>query len=126
METVVAILRDKDAKLLLGQRQNTGRRDGSWSLPGSNLLDQETPEKALSRSLREELGIENPIPSSSFELEEGPDTVLHVFVIDRWSGSITNLNTQFCAGFDWFDLSTIPETTPSSRMAINAHIQDDA
>ena len=122
-ESVATVLRDGNRRILLGQRQNTGRRDGSWSLPGTMLLVQETPLAAIARNLREELDVLDPITSSSFRVEEAPDILLHVFVIDGWTGTIKNLDTKFCAGFEWFDLKSLPPATPSSRLVIDAYIQ---
>ena len=123
METVAVILHDKADRLLLGERQHTGRRDGDWSLPGVSLRERELPEHALARCVREELNIEHAEPSFAFSVREALDTTLHVFVLDTWSGSIRNLNTRFCAGFDWFDVAALPAMTPSSRLVIDSYVQ---
>ncbi len=54
---VAAVLIDGDDKVLLAQRPEGKAMAGLWEFPGGKLEDGETPEAALARELREELGI---------------------------------------------------------------------
>lgn len=49
---------DRDGRVLLAQRPPGKEMAGLWEFPGGKLLDGETPEAALIRELREELGID--------------------------------------------------------------------
>lgn len=47
-----------DGKLLLAQRTRPAELAGKWELPGGKVEPGETPQDALSRELREELGVD--------------------------------------------------------------------
>jgi 8-oxo-dGTP diphosphatase len=56
---VVAVaLIDADGRVLLAQRPAHKQLGGLWEFPGGKLHEGETPEAALIRELKEELGIE--------------------------------------------------------------------
>jgi 8-oxo-dGTP diphosphatase len=57
MRTVVAaIIERADRRLLIGQRRRTDTSPLKWEFPGGKVELGETPEAALARELREELG----------------------------------------------------------------------
>ncbi len=55
---VVAGVLQRDSKLLIGQRMAQDRHGLKWEFPGGKVEAGETPKQALTRELREELGIE--------------------------------------------------------------------
>lgn len=55
-EIVAAVVRRND-RLLLGRRRPEGLLGGLWELPGGKVKEGETHQAALTRELREELGI---------------------------------------------------------------------
>lgn len=55
---VAAALTDADGRVLLQKRKESGAMPGLWEFPGGKIEEGETPEAALTRELREELGIE--------------------------------------------------------------------
>ena len=54
----VGILMDHQGKVLIAQRPEEGFLGGLWEFPGGKVNKDETPEDALIRELKEELGIE--------------------------------------------------------------------
>lgn len=54
---VVAALIERDGHLLIGQRRSGGPFGLKWEFPGGKVRPDETPEHALARELREELGV---------------------------------------------------------------------
>lgn len=57
MRTVVAaVIERSDRRLLIGQRRRSDTSALKWEFPGGKVEPGETPEAALARELREELG----------------------------------------------------------------------
>lgn len=83
---------DRDARVLLARRPEGKTMAGLWEFPGGKLAKGETPEQALIRELKEELGIETessclaPIAfascgSGDFHL------LMPLFACRKWSGT---------------------------------------
>jgi 8-oxo-dGTP diphosphatase len=54
---VAAVIERGDRRLLIGQRRNNDTSPLKWEFPGGKVRDGESPEAALARELREELGV---------------------------------------------------------------------
>jgi len=54
---VAAVIERDDRRLLIGQRRKDDTSPLKWEFPGGKMEDGETPEMALARELREELGV---------------------------------------------------------------------
>lgn len=52
-----AILRNKEGKILFQLRDKNGRNPNKWGIFGGGIKKNETPEQAVIRELKEELGI---------------------------------------------------------------------
>jgi len=82
---------DPDGRILLTRRPEGKPMAGLWEFPGGKLDDGETPEAALIRELREELGIdvaENCLAPFAFA-SHGYDQfhlLMPLFLCRRWSG----------------------------------------
>ena len=100
---VVAGLLRRGDRVLLCHRA-AGRRwyPDAWDLPGGHVEDGETPEQALVRELREELGVEvaTPLGPPSAHVREA-DFTLSVWVVERWSGEPANLAPAEHDAVEW-------------------------
>jgi 8-oxo-dGTP diphosphatase len=83
---------DIDGRVLLARRPEGKKMAGLWEFPGGKLHPGETPEAALIRELREELGIDvtaaclAPFAFASHDYE-GFHLLMPLFVCRRWRGT---------------------------------------
>jgi len=92
---VVAVaLVDGDGRVLLAQRPPGKTMAGLWEFPGGKVHAGETPEAALVRELREELGIDvtesclAPFTFASHRYESF-HLLMPLYVCRRWNGMVT-------------------------------------
>jgi 8-oxo-dGTP diphosphatase len=97
---VVAVaLVDADGRVLIAQRPEGKAMAGLWEFPGGKLGANETPETALIRELREELGIEvkaaclAPLTFASHAYEDF-HLLMPLYVCRRWEGFVRPLEGQ--------------------------------
>ena len=89
-----AALIDADGRVLIARRPEGKTMAGLWEFPGGKVADGETPEAALIRELREELGIDTkqsclaPIGFASHPYEDF-HLLMPLYVCRIWRGRIT-------------------------------------
>ena len=88
-----AALVDRDNRVLIAQRPPGKAMAGLWEFPGGKVADGETPELALVRELREELGIEvcetclAPFTFASHAYEKF-HLLMPLFLCRNWEGEV--------------------------------------
>lgn len=93
---------DVDGRVLLARRPEGKKMAGLWEFPGGKLNQGETPEQALIRELKEELGIDvtaaclAPFAFASHEYE-GFHLLMPLFLCRRWTGIPTPREQQTLA-----------------------------
>ena len=117
-----AALVDPDGRVLLTQAVAGKPHAGAWEFPGGKIDAGETPERALVRELREELGIETetsclaPLGFASAPLEDGGrHLVLLVFACRKWRGAARGAEGQKLAWTDprrLLDMDLAPADRP--------------
>jgi len=88
--SAVALI-DSDGRVLLAQRPEGNSLAGLWEFPGGKVEPGETPEAALIRELREELGIDTVascLAPLTFASHSYPDfhLLMPLFACRRWQG----------------------------------------
>ena len=85
---------DADGRVLLARRPPGKAMAGLWEFPGGKIGDGETPEQALIRELREELGIDTeqsclaPLAFASHGYDDF-HLLMPLYVCRVWSGMVT-------------------------------------
>lgn len=96
---VAAALIDVDGRVLLAQRPEGKALAGMWEFPGGKVEAGETPEAALIRELKEELGIEvsveclAPYVFASHAYEK-LHLLMPLYVVRKWQGTVSGNEGQ--------------------------------
>jgi 8-oxo-dGTP diphosphatase len=91
---VAAALVDADGRVLMARRPPGKMMAGLWEFPGGKVHDGETPEAALIRELREELGIDvtrsclAPLAFASHDYDTFR-LLMPLYVCRTWKGEVT-------------------------------------
>ncbi len=99
--SAVALI-DADGRVLLAQRPEGKPLAGLWEFPGGKVEPGETPEAALIRELKEELGIDtwqSCLAPLTFASHAYPDfhLLMPLFACRRWQGAATPREGQTLA-----------------------------
>lgn len=109
IEIAAGIIVNEEDLIFITRRQKGSHLAGLWEFPGGKVetVNEETPERALSRELWEEVGIEalraEPLRTLEYDYPDRSLT-LHFFIVDRWEGQ-----PQSCEGQEsrWLPASAL-------------------
>ena len=88
---VAAALVDAEGRVLLARRPEGKHLGGMYEFPGGKIEPEETPEQALIREFREELGVElcptcfAPVTFVTYPYVEH-DLILLLYIARKWEG----------------------------------------
>lgn len=124
----VYLILEKEGKILLSRRFQTGFEDGKYSLVAGHADGGETLSQALCREIEEEAGIQLDPSKSELALtmhrwcgdHERAD---FFFKADTWEGEIKNMEPEKCDDLGWFSPTKLPgNTVPYIRTAIKCYV----
>ncbi|CAM3015973.1 8-oxo-dGTP diphosphatase MutT [Legionella worsleiensis] len=89
MKVAVAVITDREQRVLITQRSLHVPHGGCWEFPGGKIEPDESPQQALVREIKEELGI--TVVDSVFLGEvthQYPNQMIHliIFHVSRFTG----------------------------------------
>ena len=96
---VAAALIDADGRVLIARRPEGKQLAGLWEFPGGKLDPNESPEQALVRELREELGVDacvsclQPLAFASHSYGDF-HLLMPLYVCRRWDGFVAPAEGQ--------------------------------
>ncbi len=118
---------DVDGRVLVAQRPEGKTMAGLWEFPGGKVDDDERPEAALIRELREELGIDvseaclAPLTFASHAYDDF-HLLMPLYVCRRWKGEVRPLENQ---ALRWIRPARLRELPmPPADIPLIAHLID--
>ena len=124
----VYIVLQKNNKILLMLRQNTGFMDGFYGLPSGHVELYETPVGAIIREAQEEVGIQlqqsnlksiHTLYRLSVDKQE---RVGFFFTMVKWKGNPQNKEPHKCQEISWFSVNQLPHNLMPYLKTILTHI----
>jgi 8-oxo-dGTP diphosphatase len=98
MTTVVVAVIERDGHILIAQRKRTKQHPLKWEFPGGKVEPNETPEAAVVRELREELGIRVQVGPEigryEFQYQGRWPIMLMFYRVAEFSGEPKNLDFE--------------------------------
>lgn len=112
----VYLFLEKEGKILLLRRFNTGFEDGNYGLASGHAEEKETFQEALKREVLEEIGIIIDITNlhlvHTMHRSCGDHERVDLFFTTKeWSGEIKNMEPNKCDRVEWFPLNQLPDNT---------------
>lgn len=124
---VACALVDADGRVLICQRPQGKQLAGLWEFPGGKVEEGETPEAALIRELKEELGIEvKPACLAPFVFAshayEGFHLLMPLYLCRRWEGFVQALEHSALAWVKPAEMGVYP--MPPADEPLVAYLRD--
>ncbi len=97
MKVAIALIYNSAQQILITKRAANIPHGGFWEFPGGKLEREETPETALVREIKEEVGlniIQYDFLSRIDERRENDILSLFVFIIHQFQGEAMKLESQ--------------------------------
>ena len=124
----VYLLLEREGKVLLLLRQNTGYHDGDWSMPSGHVETGELITEAMIREAEEEVGIR--LQKEDLEFKHAMFRGTHdatgeradyFFAAKNWEGEPENREPHKCVEIRWFPKNELPANIiPHIKLALKS------
>lgn len=113
------IFHPSDNQILLAKRHDDAHQGGLWEFPGGKVEAGETVDAALSRELKEELGIDVLLSKAALKISHqynDKNVLLDVWTVERFDGQAIGAEGQLV---EWVALDQLQEYQfPEANKAI--------
>ena len=83
IDVVAAIIKNKEGKILIAQRNKKKSQGGLWEFPGGKIEKEETKENAIVREIKEELNMDIICDGYFDKVKyEYPDKIINLIVLN--------------------------------------------
>ena len=122
----VYLVLEKDGKILMAKRSNTGYMDGMYSLVAGHVDGNETVYQAMLRESKEEVNVDilledmKVVHVSHRNSNGGEREYIDVYLkASKFSGELINLEPHKCSDLTWFEFDELPENiVPEVKKAL--------
>jgi 8-oxo-dGTP diphosphatase len=114
----VLIVIQKDDKVLLHKRKNTGWMDGWYDVPSGHVESKESIPAAACREILEETGIKisndqmKLVHISQADAGNGKPYTYFVFKADKWEGEPVLKEPQMAEAMNFYPIDNLPPKIP--------------
>lgn len=109
----VYLVLEKENKILLHLRSNTGFQDGNYSFVAGHVEADETFLQAVVREAKEEANINIKLEDlHCFHImhqKRHQERIDIFFSTAKWEGEVKNMEPEKCGGLDWYEKDKLPE-----------------
>lgn len=133
MIPAVFVIFEKDNKVALLRRFNTGHEDGNYTVAAGHVDGGEPMKVAAARESFEEMGAQVHVDDLEFVHllhsaaldEDGAEYICAFFKCTKWDGEISNMEPEKSDELLWADLDNLPENIiPYIKQAIELSYQN--
>lgn len=124
LQVAIAVIVNDESEVLLGLRDQQAHQGGLWEFPGGKIESGESVMQAVTREVREELGIEisHSVPFKSIQYTY-PDKqlILHVCLVETFHGTPIGAEGQ---PLKWLAIDSLkPSQFPAANRSIIRALQ---
>jgi mutator protein MutT len=108
-KNAVAIIVNSDNKFLLLKRSDDPKiwMPNKWALVGGGIEKGESPEEAVKREIKEEIGLDIDKFIKTFSIQRHKDSIEHIFAC-RYDGDPTEITlNEENTNYGWYDIKEI-------------------
>ncbi len=127
--TAVYAILEREGKIYLMQRANSGYYDGAYALPSGHLEEDENIEEATIREVAEETGLvitsaQLTLAHGVFYMGQGNSRVYndYFFRVTGWQGEPHLTEPEKCTSTGWFAWDNLPTNMPPEVTHALTHI----
>lgn len=110
------VIVEREGKILLTRRYNTGYADGQYQIPAGHIHSDEYPTEAAIREAQEELGIDISTKDVMFvharyrinHIDTTGDNVDYFFKVTQWVNEPYNAEPEECDEIMWVSYDELP------------------